>query len=107
MNNEKNSKKLNTLESFFQFNTNNITDKQKDLYSIVAFISSIIWLTLSFTGILLGLIWIIILSSIFFKIVSIGIKSNKKWMSIVSIVLYSINIIYWILVMILNITGNL
>lgn len=104
---KKTTKKLNKLESFFQFNINKLTDEQKDLYSIIALIASILWLSLSFIGIILGILWYIILSSIFLKIVSIGLKSTKKWMSIISIVLYSINTIYYIIIIILNITGNL
>ena len=105
LNDNKEQKQLSTLESFFQFDDTKLNEEQKEWHSIIAIIITVVWLALSLFGVALGLIWIIVLSTILFKIIKIGLKSSKRWLAFLSIFLYIINILYYILAIFLTIVN--
>ena len=94
--NEKTTKELTKLEKFFQFKTDNLSEEEKNQYSVVGLIISIAMLVLIFLGVLVGPIWTILLISLFIKIVSVGLKSEKRKLSILSIILFVISISIYI-----------
>ena len=93
---EKPTKELTKLEKFFQFKNDNLSEEEKNQYSVVGLIISIAMLVLIFLGVLVGPIWTILLISLFIKIVSVGLKSEKRKLSILSIILFVISISIYI-----------
>ena len=101
-NKDKQPRELTALEKFFQFNRTDMDEKEKDLYGIVALAISAVWLVLTLVGVGLGLIWFFLLSVLFFRIVQLGLSSSKKTLAIISIVLFVINAIIYILLVVLS-----
>ena len=92
MSEDKGQKELSPLESFLQFDDSNLTAEQKDLQSVAALIMSAFWLLMVIVRIAMGPLWFLVATVFFFKLLRIGLKSNKKLLSIIAIVLYVIHL---------------
>ncbi len=100
MSEEKEPKKLNKRENFFNMNVDDATEEQKSRYSIIALAVAVVWFLVQFFLFGLGIIWYILASALLFSFIRMGLKSKLKILSIIAIVVYVLNTIIYVLIMI-------